>query len=98
MSDLRTEDTGMLQRGWLENGVTNPEIEQIDVNTSSEEAMRTTADFGLSLMNSKGEKVSMEQYRGKVIFINFWATWCPPCVAEMPSINSMYKEDRKSVV
>ena len=40
----------------------------------------------------------MEDYRGKVIFINFWATWCPPCIAEMPSINSMYKDIDKDKV
>ena len=38
----------------------------------------------------------MAQFKGKVIFINLWASWCPPCVAEMPSINDLYqsiKED-----
>lgn len=39
--------------------------------------------------NSKGELVSMASLRGKVVFLNFWATWCPPCQAEMPSINEL---------
>ena len=46
----------------------------------------------MNLLNSKGEEVSMEHFRGKVIFINLWATWCPPCIAEMPGINSLYQE------
>ncbi len=50
------------------------------------------AVLDLNLVNSKGEKVNMEQFRGKVIFLNFWATWCPPCIAEMPGINNLYQE------
>lgn len=46
----------------------------------------------MSLINSKGERVEMEEFRGKVIFFNMWATWCPPCVAEMPGINNMYND------
>jgi len=37
-----------------------------------------------------GKAVDLQQQRGKVVFINFWATWCPPCRAELPAINKLY--------
>ena len=37
-----------------------------------------------------GNTVSLEDYRGKIVFLNFWATWCPPCRAEMPSMEKLH--------
>lgn len=91
-SGLHTEIIGFAQRGLLATGVMNPDIEMLDNDYEISGKPTTKADFGLRLVNSKGEKVNMEKYRGKVIFINLWATWCPPCIAEMPSINDMYKD------
>ncbi len=45
----------------------------------------------VTFKNSKGEKVKISELKGKVVFINFWATWCPPCRMEMPTINKLYK-------
>ena len=39
-----------------------------------------------------GKMVSLSDHRGKVVFINIWATWCPPCIREMPSIEKLYNE------
>lgn len=97
ISGLHTEVIGFAQRGLLATGAMNPNISQVeDDNNSMENPIK--ADFGLNLINSKGEKVMLEQYRGKTIFINIWATWCPPCVAEMPSINEMYKDIDKEKI
>lgn len=40
----------------------------------------------IKLADMNGQPIDLNQYRGKTVFINFWATWCKPCLAEMPSI------------
>ncbi len=53
------------------------------------------ADYGWPLTALKDEKaLRLKEFRGKTVFINFWATWCPPCVAEMPSIQKLYNAYR----
>ena len=50
----------------------------------------TLADFTLPDMN--GEAVQLAALRGKVVFINVWTTWCPPCIEEMPTIQRLYEQ------
>ena len=44
----------------------------------------------LIVQNIDGKMTDLQQQKGKVVFINFWATWCPPCLAELPSVNDLY--------
>jgi len=46
-------------------------------------------DYNFEMKDLEGNKFSFDQYKGKVIFINLWATWCGPCKAEMPGIQSL---------
>lgn len=45
-----------------------------------------------TLVDQYGEEHKLSDYKGKVVFLNFWATWCPPCREEMPDIEALYKE------
>lgn len=93
---LHTEVFGFLQRGILATGLMNPDLKNNESPAMDGASLK--ADFSMNLINSEGKKVAMEEMRGKVIFFNIWATWCPPCVAEMPGINKLYKDIDKSKV
>ena len=49
-----------------------------------------------TLKDLNGKAVSLEQYEGKIVVLNFWATWCPPCRNEMPEFDELDKEFKKS--
>ena len=48
------------------------------------------------LVDMDGEAHVLSDYRGKVVMLNFWATWCPPCRREMPSMEALYQEFREA--
>jgi thiol-disulfide isomerase/thioredoxin len=50
------------------------------------------ARYDLPLRTLDGKSVSLAQFRGEVIFLNVWASWCPPCRGEMPGIDRLYRE------
>ena len=47
-----------------------------------------------TLPDLEGRMVSLADYKGKVVLLNIWATWCPPCVEEMPSMEALYRKMR----
>ena len=46
-----------------------------------------------SFTDANGKTVMMAQYQGKYVLLNFWALWCPPCIAEMPDLNALAKAE-----
>lgn len=57
---------------------------------SSAFAGEKATDF--TLKSLAGDNVSLSDYKGKVVLVNFWATWCAPCLKEMPKLNEMQAE------
>lgn len=67
-------------------------------SVTSEEDRTTLADYNWILEKNNKDKVEFSEYKGKVILINFWATWCPPCIAEMPSLQLLYEDYQDKIV
>lgn len=58
----------------------------------SSEEQATLKSYDWKLNDEQGRVFNFETTKGKVVFINYWATWCPPCIAEMPSIQALYND------
>lgn len=54
-------------------------------------------EFQFKFEDSKGKIHQLSDYRGKWVLVNFWATWCPPCLKEIPDLISLYK-DRNNIM
>jgi len=52
----------------------------------------STPATGFSLNSLAGQSVALSQFKGNVVLVNFWATWCGPCQQEMPLLDQMYKK------
>lgn len=64
-------------------------------NQSTRESVKIKAtDF--KLKDLSGKEVSLSDFKGKKVFLNFFATWCPPCRAEMPEMEEFYQETKNS--
>ena len=68
-----------------------PSLEGAEKGTVKSEVSRASAPE-LSLKCLDGETIRLSDYRGKVLVVNFWATWCPPCIAEIPHFVDLYRD------
>jgi thiol-disulfide isomerase/thioredoxin len=64
--------------------------------SASQEQQNDIPDF--MLIDLDGKQVNLQDFAGKKIFLNVWATWCPPCIREMPSIQKLYDSVDKEEV
>lgn len=75
--------------------VSDSEEEIVDeeaVSDSEEDASDPIPAPDFTLVDQYGETHSLSDYKGQIIFLNFWATWCPPCREELPYIEELYRE------
>lgn len=78
------------------------EINNNDSNTKNEEqnkedsGKKRLAPIDFTLKDQYGNVHTLSEYKGKTVFLNFWATWCPPCKKEMPHIEELYNEYNKN--
>ena len=55
---------------------------------------QNAAFWSLSFDTPDGQPLAMSSFRGKPLLVNFWATWCPPCIEELPLLNSFYEANK----
>ncbi len=67
------------------------------IQADEKQAVLTDPDYNWVLAWSPNEPFYFSQVRDQVVFLNFWATWCPPCVAELPEIQKIYEKYGKKV-
>lgn len=67
--------------------LTEPENDSSVPSTTS-----SSFNYSFTIKDLENRKIPFEQFKGQVIFINLWATWCGPCRAEMPTIEALYKK------
>jgi thiol-disulfide isomerase/thioredoxin len=80
------------QQGSGERGASAPLLRPQEVEVVGE------ADFRWRLKTLEGTSISLEAFRGRVLFINMWATWCGPCVQELASIQALVESMKDSGV
>ena len=73
----------LMIRGLMGVGLFQPKTEQTAIPLQVKD---------MSFRDNGGKTINLSSLKGKVVFINFWATWCPPCLAELPSINTLHNK------
>lgn len=68
------------------------------VDTIEKDERTIFKNYDLVLYDETGKKFTLSTAKDKVVLINFWATWCPPCIAEMPSLQKLYDKYKNDVV
>ncbi|MBC6608187.1 TlpA family protein disulfide reductase [Hymenobacter sp. BT188] len=101
LTDLRPIILGGMQRGLLATGLWKPDLPTLTNGAPKDKitpAGGAAYPHNLPLVALGGKNVNLSELKGKVVFVNMWASWCPPCVAEMPGIHALYEKVDKTKV
>jgi thiol-disulfide isomerase/thioredoxin len=97
LTGLHTEAIGQVQRLLLATGIKNADVPQTLQNPNATAVVDAAAaanseraGAGFKMVDLNGKTTDFGSLKGKVVFLNIWATWCPPCIAEMPNIQKLY--------
>ena len=71
---------------------TTEEATETEETTEEAKKVNTIPAIDFTLLDQYGNTHTLSEYKGKTVFLNFWATWCPPCRKEMPDIQKLYEE------
>lgn len=85
---------GCENKAKVETPITKAEIVKNEITPKND--VVKAPDFELS--STMGSKIKLSDYRGKVVIINFWATWCPPCRLEIPDFVALQKQYKSDLI
>ena len=94
---LRFTDTGTTVLGKMQQALLATGIFQADTVWAEEEAEPASFDLSMITLERPPRTVHLSAFEGQTIFLNLWATWCAPCLAEMPYIQRLYEDMGKEV-